>query len=64
VKSSGLTSLGVKGRDCCVVVSEKRVAEKSIDSSTVSNLYNICDGIGCVTTGINSDCKAVVMKLR
>jgi 20S proteasome subunit alpha 1 len=64
VKSSGLTSVGLKGKDCAVVVSEKRVAEKSIESSTVTNLYPICDGIGCVTTGINADCKAVVTKLR
>lgn len=64
MKSSGLTSIGIKGKDCSVVISEKRVAEKSIDPSTVSNLYTICEGIGCVTTGLNADCKAVVAKLR
>lgn len=64
VKSSGLTSVGLKGKDVAVVVSEKRVAEKSIEASSVTNLYGICEGIGCVTTGINADCKAVVTKLR
>ena len=64
MKTSGLTSLAVKGKDSVVVISEKRVPEKSIEDDTVTNLYAITENIGCVTTGINADAKAIVSKLR
>ncbi len=64
VKTSGLTSIGLKGKDCVVVVTEKRVPEKSIEENTVTNLYNICDTIGCLTTGIPADCRPTVTRLR
>ena len=64
VKTSGLTSIGLKGKDSVVLVTEKRVPEKNIEENTVTNLYNICDTIGCLTTGIPADCRAIVTRLR
>jgi 20S proteasome subunit alpha 1 len=52
VKTSGLTSIGLRGKDSCVLITEKRVGDKLIDSKTVTNLFNITQRIGALTTGI------------
>lgn len=64
VKTSNLTTVGVRGKDTVVVVTEKRVPDKLIDESSVTNLFRINPSIGVATTGIYPDCKAVVTRLR
>jgi 20S proteasome subunit alpha 1 len=64
VKTSGLTSVGVRGANCSVVVGQKRVPDKLLDASSVSNIHNISDYIGCITTGKYADAKAAVERLR
>ncbi|KRX06743.1 hypothetical protein PPERSA_09145 [Pseudocohnilembus persalinus] len=64
VKTSNLTTVGVRGVDTVAIVTEKRVQDKLIDESSVTNIFKINPKIGCVTTGIYPDCKAVVTRLR
>jgi len=64
VKTSGLTSIAVKGKDSAVVVTEKKVTDRLIDPRSVTNIFNITDTIGCVTTGIAPDAKAIVTRMR
>lgn len=64
VKTSGLTSVGVRGQDIVALVTEKRVSDRLIDESSVTNIHSITKGIGALTTGIYPDCKAIVNKLR
>ena len=64
IKTSGLTSVGVKGKNCVVVCTEKRVPDKLIEESSVTNIFNITEGIGALTTGILPDAKSVVSKAR
>jgi len=64
VKTSGLTSIAIKGKDSAVVVTEKKVTDRLIDPRSVTNIYNITDTIGCVTTGIAPDAKAIVTRMR
>lgn len=64
VKTSGLTSVGVRGKNCCVVVGQKRVPDKLLDASSVTNIHNITDKIGCIMTGKYADAKAAVERIR
>eukprot|EP00331_Platyophrya_macrostoma_P022005 CAMPEP_0176440124 /NCGR_PEP_ID=MMETSP0127-20121128/20375_1 /TAXON_ID=938130 /ORGANISM="Platyophrya macrostoma, Strain WH" /LENGTH=249 /DNA_ID=CAMNT_0017824571 /DNA_START=30 /DNA_END=782 /DNA_ORIENTATION=- len=64
VKTSGLTSVATKGKDIAVVCTEKKVTDLLIDPSSVSNIYNITDTIGALTTGITPDAKAIISRLR
>jgi len=64
VKEGGITVLGVKGSDSVVLVSQKKVADKLIDPSSVTHLYQITDKIGCVVTGLIPDAKALIQRAR
>ena len=64
VKTSGLTSVAVRGQDSCVVVGQKRVPDKLIDASSVSNIYKITPKIGCIMTGKYADARSAVDRIR
>lgn len=51
INQEGATSVAVKGTDCAVVATQKKITEKLIDPSTVSHLFRITKNIGCVMTG-------------
>lgn len=55
VNYPGITSVGVKGKDSAVVVTQKKVEDKLIDPSSVTNLFKISSSIGCVVTGCVPD---------
>jgi len=64
VKSANQTSIGIRGTDCVCVVTQKKVPDKLLDPSSITNMYKITEKIGCVMTGINPDAKAQVQKTR
>ena len=64
VKSSGLTSIGVRGRDAVVVVTQKKVPDKLVDPTSMTCMYRITERIGCLATGLVPDAKSLVQKLR
>jgi 20S proteasome subunit alpha 1 len=52
VKTANITSLGLRGKDCVVLLAEKKVTDRFIDPSTVTNLHNVSTRSGCITTGL------------
>eukprot|EP01133_Synstelium_polycarpum_P007433 gene7433-8696_t len=64
IKSGGLTSIGIRGKDCVVVASQKKIPDKLIDPNTVTSIYKLTDYIGCIQTGIIPDAKLQVSRAR
>jgi len=64
IKAGDMTSVGVRGIDSCCIVTQKKVPDKLIDPSTVTNMYTLTNNIGCVMTGMTADGKAQVQRAR
>ena len=52
IKSEGLTSIGIRGADCCVLLAQKKITDKLIDPSSVTHLFTITPSIGSCATGL------------
>ena len=64
IKSSGLTSIAIRGAECVVAVTEKRVADRMMDPSTITNLHMIIPSIGCLVTGRETDGRSWINRMR
>lgn len=64
INQAGITSIGLKGAKNAVVVTQKKVPDKLLEPSTISNLFQITSGIGCVITGIVPDSQSHVQRAR
>nr|OQO19543.1 putative proteasome subunit alpha type-1 [Rachicladosporium sp. CCFEE 5018] len=64
ITAANITSVGVKGKDCAVVLSQKKVPDKLIDPSSVSYVYRLSPSVGCVMTGSIADARASVTRAR
>jgi len=62
--ASGLTGVAVRGADACVLVTQKKVADKLIDPSSVTHIYKVTEKIGVLMTGLTADERAQVTRLR
>jgi 20S proteasome subunit alpha 1 len=64
VSAVGITSVGVKGGNCCVVATQRKVKDKMVDPQSVTNLFRLTPKIGCVMTGPLADCRAIAVRAR
>lgn len=63
-KLPNITSIGIRGLDCVVFCTERRVPDKNIVPDSVSRLFNISDSIGACMTGSLADSRSLVTRLR
>lgn len=63
-KSSGLTAVGVRGKNTVCVAVQKKIAEKLVDESYLTSVHAISSRIGCVTVGSQPDGVALVERAR
>jgi len=64
VTAANIMSVGIKGKDCAVVISQKKVPDKLIDPTSVSYVYKLSPSVGCVLTGSIADARAFVDRAR
>ncbi|KAK1263887.1 Proteasome subunit alpha type-6 [Acorus gramineus] len=64
VKASGITSIGVRGKDSVCVVTQKKVPDKLLDQTSVTHLFAITKYLGLLATGMTADAKSLVQQAR
>lgn len=64
VKAPGITAVAVRGADSVCAVTQKKVADKLIDPSSVTSMYRLSENHGCIATGVVTDAKAMVQRTR
>ncbi|XP_068663303.1 proteasome subunit alpha type-6 [Aristolochia californica] len=64
VKASGITSIGVRGKDSVCVVTQKKVPDKLLDQTSVTHLFPITKHLGLLATGMTADARSLVQQAR
>jgi 20S proteasome alpha/beta subunit len=61
INAENVTSLGLRGKDCAVVITQKKVPDKLMVADSVTHLFQITPTIGCVMTGLIGACRRALV---
>lgn len=64
VKNAGYTSVGVRGKDSVVVITQKKIPDKSVIPSSLTHNFKVTDTIGVMFTGLLPDSKNILLRMR
>ncbi len=64
IKQSNITSLAIKSDTAVVVISQKKIEDKFIDPTTVTNIYKITPFVGVMVNGKEGDGQSWIQRLR
>jgi 20S proteasome subunit alpha 1 len=62
--SSGNTAIAVRGAKSACFITQRRPADRLVDSSSLTNIYRITDSIGTLMIGYPPDIRAQVDRVR
>lgn len=60
ITSCGSTSIGIRGKDCSVIITQRKVPDKLLDPTSITSIYKLSQKIGCVMTGLIPDSRSLV----
>ena len=60
----GTTTVGVKFKDGIVLIVDKRLSSKLIEPESIEKIFKIDGHIGCATSGLVADARALVDRAR
>lgn len=64
ISNSKTTSIGIKGKDSCMVITQRKVPDKLYDPSSITSLYRLNSKLGCVMTGLTPDARNQVQRAQ
>jgi len=60
----GTTTVGLKFKDGVVLIIDKRITSRLIEPSSIEKIFVIDDHIGCATSGLVADARALIDRAR
>jgi proteasome alpha subunit len=60
----GTTTVGLKFKDGVVLIIDKRITSRLIEPSSIEKIFIIDDHIGCATSGLVADARALIDRAR
>lgn len=60
----GTTTVGLKYKDGVVLIVDKRITSRLIEPESIEKIFQIDDHIGCATSGLVADARALVDRAR
>lgn len=64
IVNEGFTSIGLRGKDCACVMSQRKVPDILHEPSSMTKLFAITPTIGAVATGLPADGRSMIARAR
>ena len=62
--TESLTNIGIRGKDCAIVIAQKKVPDKLLKPEHITHIHNVTKEIGLAVCGRVPDCLSVVDDAR